>query len=100
MKTGELEFVHTLIPTKKQKVEETIRSIEMPQASREWMRELGPRAACAQLDFNKMGKQDKVAWMEQARVASILGASSRTLPSVRSGLKCYLYFASMLVLHL
>ena len=90
---GELEYIYQLIPSKKQKIEETIKSVDMPCASKEWMRSYGPRAACAQIDFDTMRKRDKAIWIEQARVASVLGASSRALSSLRSGLRCYLVFA-------
>lgn len=79
---GELQFLSALIPNKKQKLE----VVDAKKSK-------GPRANLEQLQLAAMRPAEQAVWFEHARVSAILGSSSRTLPSVRSGLKCYFGFA-------
>ena len=58
---------------------------------------LGPRAALQHAGLAEMCEADKKQWLEDARVAAILGACPRSLPSVRSGILCYMGFIGMCV---
>ena len=55
----------------------------------------GPRAALDSLELPSMSVQQRQAWIEEARVKAILGSCSRSMASVRSGVRCYLAFAGM-----
>ena len=54
----------------------------------------GPMRALKALCLQDMSAPDRVIWLEKARVDSILGATSGSLPSVRSGIRCYLAFVT------
>jgi hypothetical protein len=54
----------------------------------------GPLWALRAFCFQDMSAVDKFMWLEKARVDSILGASRGSLPSVRSGIRCYLAFVT------
>lgn len=53
---------------------------------------VGPRKALAKLDLESMTDAARTLWIEDARIEAILGATVRTLPSVRSGLTCFAAF--------
>jgi len=80
-----------LIPNKKQKVEHIVKMIDMPQVLQH--KPKGPRANLERMQIAAMRPDEQATWFEQARIAAILGSSSRALPSVRSGLRCYFGFA-------
>ena len=54
----------------------------------------GPRAAVKKLACHLVTTSSK-AWMDHARLQAILGSCALSLPSVRSGLSCYIAFAGM-----
>ena len=57
---------------------------------------VGPRAALSNLRVSWPQPDQFRKWCADAKVDSILGNCSRTLPSVHSGVACYLAFASKL----
>ena len=54
----------------------------------------GPRQAMRHVDLNLRTPQQKRIWLEEARLNAILGGCKKSLPSIRSGVRCYLAFAS------
>ena len=56
----------------------------------------GPLAAMRHMKrvFDSRDKKDE--WFKEANGNAILGSCSRTLPSVRNGLSCYMSFAGWL----
>ena len=56
----------------------------------------GPRRTMQSLDLCNMDPTEKAEWAADARVKAILGSCSKTLPSVRSGILCYIAFADEL----
>ena len=53
---------------------------------------VGPRAASKRLGAEAMGVEDKRLWLENARLASIIGTCRLSMPSVMSGLRCWISF--------
>jgi hypothetical protein len=53
----------------------------------------GPRASIDVLSADLDTEAKRVKWVANARVAAILGSCSLSLPSVRSGCRCYIVFA-------
>ena len=53
---------------------------------------VGPRAALRTLALDKRGSIDIAEWLEEARLDAILGGCKLSLPSWRSGVRCYLAF--------
>ena len=56
----------------------------------------GPRRTLHSLDLCNIDPTEKAEWVADARVKAILGSCSKTLPSVRSGILCYIAFADEL----
>ena len=52
----------------------------------------GPRAALENLKRTEQPTGSMRAWVEEARLAAILGSCSLSVPSLRSGLRCYIAF--------
>ena len=69
--------------------------IELPIDLKTATKSQGPRASMNDVDFSVMGSRDKLKWVCDARITAILGSNARTLPSVRSGVRCYLAFAGL-----
>ena len=59
-------------------------------------REMGPRNAIRELSFNIASDNDRVQWVQKARLASILGSVSCSLNSTASGVRCWMRFASQI----
>ena len=57
---------------------------------------LGPRGALRHMQLAARSLEEKKSWMEEARVDAILGACRLSLRSVKSGVCCYVAFASVL----
>ena len=93
---GELDFIYAWIPSKKQKVEHVMSKITLPVDTRSSSTMKGPKAAMDEANFSAMSSREKSKWVDDARIMAILGASARTLPSMRSGIRCYLAFAGSL----
>ncbi len=53
---------------------------------------LGPMAAMQSVDARGLSAGEKLAWLEESRMDAILGASSRSHKSVRSGIRCWVAF--------
>ena len=53
---------------------------------------VGPRAALQRLGVEEMCGEDKQLWLENARLMSITGACRLSMPSVMSGLRCWISF--------
>ena len=53
---------------------------------------VGPRAALKKLRFHEKSPSEKILWIEDARMSSILGSCQLSLPSVMSGLRCWIAF--------
>ena len=89
-----MEFVGKLIPNKKQVTEDIIRLVELPVEDH-GSKLRGPRANLELANLSSMRPQEKALWFECARVKAILGSNARVLPSVKSGIRCYLNFAGV-----
>jgi len=96
--SGELDFVNKLIPNKKRKKDEIIRLVDMPKAVSSTLSK-GPRVNMELANLSSMAPKEKALWVERARIAAILGSSARVLPSVRSGIRCFLNFAGTRCVH-
>ena len=59
---------------------------------------LGPMAALRSLDERRLGPDEKLTWLEESRLDAILGASSCSHKSVRSGIRCWMAFVGTHVL--
>ena len=57
----------------------------------------GPMAALQSLDGRCESLTEKQAWLEESRLDAILGASSRSHKSVRSGIRCWMAFVGACV---
>ena len=57
----------------------------------------GPRAALENLKRSGKPIGGMRTWVEEARLAAILGSCSLSLPSLRSGLRCYVAFVGKAV---
>jgi hypothetical protein len=53
----------------------------------------GPRSTISALELTLHSQAEKSKWCSQARVNAIIGSCSRSLPSVKSGCRCYFAFA-------
>lgn len=92
---GELTFIYKLMSTLKRKADDPVNLLVMPKCSRTAIVGQGPKAANAHMRFDKMKPGEKLDWLEEARVMAILGSCSRTMPSLRSGVRCFLAFAGL-----
>ena len=54
---------------------------------------LGPRDALKRVMLTVTSEAEKNAYMQGARLDAILGSCLASMPSVRSGVRCYLAFA-------
>jgi hypothetical protein len=54
---------------------------------------LGPRAALQRVGLRNMDATEKAAWLEESRLDAILGNCRLSIPSVLSGVRCYIAFA-------
>ena len=52
----------------------------------------GPRAALRELQCAELTDSGRTAWMEQARLAAVLGSCRLSIESVKSGLRAYVAF--------
>ena len=93
MWAGELKFVSTFVPTKMRKIGNIVSTVELPNCNDSALARSGPRGMIEQMQFENMNTSTRQKWLQEAKVLAILGASARALPSVRSGLHCYLQFA-------
>ncbi len=57
---------------------------------------VGPQAALARVGLPKRTVHERMEWLEKARVGAILGGMRLSLPSVQSGLRCYVAFVGEL----
>ena len=51
-----------------------------------------PRQALKNFQLENRSDAEKALWLEEARLNAIVGSCRRTLPSVRSGIRCYIAF--------
>ena len=75
-------------------IEQIVKSAQLQVCN---TREMGPRNAIRELSFNAASDDDKVQWVQKARLASILGSVSRSLNSTASGVRCWMHFASQIL---
>ena len=61
---------------------------------------VGPRAAIRKLHQKEMSLQEKLEFVEQARLDALLGACRLSLHSWKSGVKCYIAFIGTIRLFL
>jgi hypothetical protein len=54
---------------------------------------LGPMAASKNLQLDKQSSVDRALWVQEARLDAIMGGMSHSMPSFRSGMRCYVAFA-------
>ena len=59
---------------------------------------VGPRTTIACIADGLLTEQERLAWAAKARIHAIIGGCQASLPSVKSGLRCYSAFARR-VLH-
>lgn len=57
----------------------------------------GPRASIGALAAKLHCQSDKDDWCSKARIGAIIGSCSRSLPSVKSGCRCYFAFAQSIL---
>ena len=57
----------------------------------------GPRKAMKTMQLDRMSVAENKVWLESARLEAVLGSCRRSLPSVRSGLRCYVAFVKAIV---
>ena len=57
----------------------------------------GPRKAMKTMQLDRMSVAKNKVWLESARLEAVLGSCRRSLPSVRSGLQCYVAFVKAVV---
>ena len=55
----------------------------------------GPKATMMKLDCRLASESERNKWLEESRMDAILGASSRSHKSVRSGIRCWIAFVGM-----
>ena len=55
----------------------------------------GPRAALKCVGLRDMSNDGKAAWLEESRLDAILGNCRLSIPSVLSGVRCYIAFAGL-----
>ena len=55
----------------------------------------GPKATMIKLDCRLASESERNKWLEESRMDAILGASSRSHKSVRSGIRCWIAFVGM-----
>ena len=53
----------------------------------------GPRAALSKAHLEVKTANELTEWVESARLDAVLGSCARSLPSLRSGIRCYIAFA-------
>ena len=53
----------------------------------------GPRAALSRMHLDIRSDAEVAKWAEEASIDAILGSCARSLPSLRSGVRCYIAFA-------
>ena len=82
--TGELEFIYSIIPKKRKVGEQALEVLDQPANKLRSVQHGGPRSAIEACGFDKMSRYEKAAWAEQARIQSVLGASAKSLPSIRA----------------
>jgi hypothetical protein len=70
-----------------------VTGMDMPNESHAVRVSAGPRAASELANFKGMSQNEKDKWFTNAGMRAVLGACARTLPSVRSGVRCFLAFA-------
>jgi hypothetical protein len=56
----------------------------------------GPRAALRKTLLSNCSQEERAAWVEKARLDALLGGMSRSMTSLRSGLRCYIAFVGAL----
>ena len=57
----------------------------------------GPMQALKGLALTKKSTAERILWLEQARIAAIVGACKGSLASVKSGVRCYVAFVKATV---
>ena len=55
----------------------------------------GPRAALKRLHLEDLSQRERAVWYENARVDAILSPCRLSLPSIRSGIRCWFAFIGM-----
>ena len=60
----------------------------------------GPRAAIAKTGLSKCTQADRMVWLESARLEAVLGGMRLSMPSVCSGLRCYVAFVGSSLCHI
>ena len=74
-------------------LENVVQRITMQPAPLQLDRDAGPRAVQEQMANRFLCNREREAWIENARIAALLGACPKSLNSFRSGVRCYLNFA-------
>ena len=57
----------------------------------------GPMATLKHLGLAEKNVEERARWIENARIDSILGGMRSALPSLKSGLRCYVAFVGWIV---
>ena len=69
-------------------------SIDRKREANVTARDVGPVAAAKRMRLEELTASQRTAWIEEARLDAILGGLRLSIPSLRSGLRCYLAFVS------
>ena len=83
-------------PKKARTQHEHVEEVLAPRARNMTSAGRGPREALSALDFNNKTHVEVKAWAEEARLDAILGSCRLSMKSVKSGMRCYVAFASTL----
>ena len=70
--------------------------VDMPRSCA--ARGLGPRAALQRAGLQELPALDRRLWVEETRIACLLGNSTATRKSLKSGVSCYIAFVGMSLL--
>ena len=52
----------------------------------------GPRGALKEVGLDRLNQEEKMIWLENARLRALLGSSRSSHASLKSGLRCYFGF--------
>ena len=82
------------VPTSRQVAQHDVEGALLSRPANRHAQGCGPRAALRKAALDTQTEGDKAEWLEAARIDAIIGSCSKSLPSVRSGVRAYIAFVS------
>ena len=76
--------------------ERIVANLEAPRPPNTAAKGKGPMAAVKAVSSACVSNMQKCAWLEESRLDAILGSSSRSHKSVRSGIRCWIAFVGII----